>query len=107
MGSSDAVLEAIGDRQPLVAVAATMQRDPQGIMVRKDSTVRSFADPEGRTIAVKSGGTWFAYFVKRYQLDRVRGMPTTYSVANFVANQQMHSTGLRHVGALFRPARRH
>ena len=88
MGSSDTILEAIGDRQPLVAVAATMQRDPQGIMVRKDSTVRSFADLEGRTVAVKSGQTWFAYLVKRYQLDRVREIPATYSVANFVADPQ-------------------
>jgi NitT/TauT family transport system substrate-binding protein len=86
MGSSDRILEAIGDGQPLVAVAATMQRDPQGIMVRKDSTVRSFADLDGRTIAVKSGQTWFAYLVKRYQLDRVREIPATYSVANFVAD---------------------
>ena len=37
MGSSDKVLEANSQGQSLVAVAATMQHDPQGIMVRKDS----------------------------------------------------------------------
>jgi NitT/TauT family transport system substrate-binding protein len=35
MASSDQILESVGDGQSLVAVAATMQRDPQGIMVRK------------------------------------------------------------------------
>src|SRR5260370_25658357 len=31
MAGSDAILEAVSDGQPVVAVAATMQRDPQGI----------------------------------------------------------------------------
>ena len=54
MGSSDQVLEGVSDGQPLVAVAATMQSDPQGIMVRKDSPVRSFADLDGHTVAIKA-----------------------------------------------------
>jgi NitT/TauT family transport system substrate-binding protein len=32
LGSSDRTLESVADGQPLVAVAATMQSDPQGIM---------------------------------------------------------------------------
>ena len=86
MDSSDHLLEAVADGQPLIAVAATMQRDPQGIMVRKDSPVRTFADLNGHTIAVKAGSTWFEYLVKRYSLNRVREIPATYSVANFVAD---------------------
>src|SRR5271166_6354917 len=49
MGASDNVLEAIADGQPVIAVAATMQRDPQGIMVRKDSPIHTFADLNGHT----------------------------------------------------------
>ncbi len=37
MSSSDKVLEAIGNDEPLIAVGATMQHDPQGIMVHADS----------------------------------------------------------------------
>ena len=55
MGSSDRTLEAIADGQPLVAVAATMQNDPQGVMVRKDSPIHSFADLNGHTVAIKNG----------------------------------------------------
>jgi NitT/TauT family transport system substrate-binding protein len=88
MASSDQILESVGDGQPLVAVAATMQRDPQGIMVRKDSPIRSFPDLNGHTIAVKLGSTWFEYLLKRYQLNRVKEIPATFSVANFVADPQ-------------------
>ncbi len=86
MASSDQILESVAGGQPLVAVAATMQRDPQGIMVRKDSPIRTFADLNGHTVAVKLGSTWFEYLLKRYKLDSVREVPATFSVANFVAD---------------------
>ncbi|MGB7847363.1 MAG: ABC transporter substrate-binding protein [Candidatus Acidiferrum sp.] len=86
MGSSDRILESIADGQPLIALAATMQHDPQGIMVRKDSPVRAFSDLKGRTVAVQAGSTWFRYLVKRYHLDDVREVPATMSVANFIAD---------------------
>ena len=86
MGSSDKTLESIANGQPLIAVAATMQHDPQGIMVRKDSPVRSFADLNGHTVAIKVGSTWWEYVVKRYQLNNVHEVPAMMNVANFVAD---------------------
>jgi NitT/TauT family transport system substrate-binding protein len=88
MASSDQILESVADGQSLVAVAATMQRDPQGIMVHKHSPIHSFEDLNGHTVAVKLGSTWFEYLLKRYKLDGVREIPATFSVANFVADQQ-------------------
>ena len=85
MGSSDHVLEAIGNGVPLVAVAATMQRDPQAIMVHQDSPVHNFKDLDGHAVAVRLGAsTWFEFLVKRFQLKNVREIPATYSVANFL-----------------------
>ena len=87
MGSSDKVLESRANGQDLVAVAATMQNDPQGIMVRKDSPIRSFADLHGHSVAVKVGeSTWFEFLTKRYQLNDVRVIPAMMNVANFVAD---------------------
>jgi NitT/TauT family transport system substrate-binding protein len=86
MGASDHTLESVASGQPLVAVAATMQSDPQGIMVRKDSPVRSFADLNGRTVAIKPGSTWWQFLEKRYKLNDVHEIPATMSVANFVAD---------------------
>jgi NitT/TauT family transport system substrate-binding protein len=88
MASSDDVLEGVSDGQPLVAVAATMQKDPQGIMVRKDSAIRSFADLDGHTVAIKTGSTWFAYIEKRFRLKNVHEVPAMMNVANFVADPQ-------------------
>ena len=84
MSSSDAVLVSVSRGLPLVAVAATMQRDPQGVMVHAESPVQSFADLNGRAIAVKPGSIWFQYLVKKFNLDKVREIPATYSVANFL-----------------------
>jgi NitT/TauT family transport system substrate-binding protein len=86
MGSSDRTLESVADGHPLIAVAATMQTDPQGVMVRKDSPIRSFSDLHGHSVAVKPGSTWFQFLVKRYNLTDVKEIPATMSVANFVAD---------------------
>ncbi len=86
MGSSDRTLESVADGQPLVAMAATMQHDPQGIMVRKDSPIHSFSDLDGHTVAIKTGSTWWEYIEKRYRLENVHEVPAMMNVANFVAN---------------------
>lgn len=89
MGSSDKVLEANSGGQSLVAVAATMQHNPQGIMVRKDSPIHSFSDLNGHSIAIDVGeSTWFEFLVKRFQLNSVRVVPAMMNVANFVADPQ-------------------
>jgi NitT/TauT family transport system substrate-binding protein len=89
MGASDKVLEANSGGQSLVAVAATMQHDPQGIMVRKDSPIHSFSDLNGHSVAIKVGeSTWFEFLVKRFQLNNVKVVPAMMNVANFVADPQ-------------------
>ena len=89
MGSSDKVLEANSLGQSLVAVAATMQHNPQGVMVRKDSPIHSFSDLNGHSIAIDVGeSTWFEYLVKRFQLNDVHVVPAMMNVANFVADPQ-------------------
>src|SRR6202030_4224101 len=86
MSSSDKMLESVAVSQSLVAVAATMQRDPQGIMVRKDSPIHSFADLHGHTVAIKTGSTWWEYIERKYQLNSVHEVPAMMNVANFIAD---------------------
>lgn len=88
MGSSDKIFESISDGQQLVAGAATMQHDPQGVMVHKDSPIHSFADLNGHTVAIKTGSTWWQFIEKRYQLTNVHEIPAMMNVANFVADPQ-------------------
>ncbi len=84
MGSSDKVLEARSRGLPIIAVGATMQQDPQAVMVHADSPVHALSELNGHTIAVRPGSTWWAYLVKRFNLSGVKEIPATYSVANFL-----------------------
>jgi NitT/TauT family transport system substrate-binding protein len=86
LGSSDQILEWDSNGLPLVAVAATMQHDPQAVMVHKDSPVHDFKDLDGRTIAAQTGATWLKYVIARYNLRQVRQVPSTLSIANFLAD---------------------
>lgn len=86
LGSSDAVLEWDSNGLPLVAVSATMLHDPQAIMVHKDSPIHDFNDLEGHTIAAQTGATWLKYVISRYGLHQVREVPSTLSIANFLAD---------------------
>jgi NitT/TauT family transport system substrate-binding protein len=84
MGSSDKVIEATANGEALLAVGATMQHDPQGIMLHANSPVHTFSDLNGHSIAVRPASTWFEFIVKKFHLDKVREIPATYSVANFL-----------------------
>jgi NitT/TauT family transport system substrate-binding protein len=84
MGSSDQVLVAVSRGLPVIAIAATMQQDPQAVMLHKGSPVQNFAELNGHAVAVKPGSIWFQYLVKRYNLTNMREVPATYSVANFL-----------------------
>jgi NitT/TauT family transport system substrate-binding protein len=86
LGSSDQILEAVSNGLPLVAVGATMQHDPQAVMVHVDSPVHNFSDLEGHTVAAQTGAVWFRYIISKYHLKNVRETPATHSVANFLAD---------------------
>lgn len=86
LGSSDQVLESVANGLPLMAVSATMQHDPQAIMVHKDSPVHDFSDLEGRSVAAQPGATWFKFIISKYHLKDTRETPATHSIANFLAD---------------------
>ena len=86
LGSSDQVLEWNSNGLPLVAIAATMQHDPQAIMVHAASPVRDFRNLEGRTIAAQTGATWLKFVTLKYGLHNIRQIPSTLSIANFLAD---------------------
>lgn len=85
MNSSDHVLESIANAgEPIVAVGATMQHDPQGILLHANSSVHTWADLNGHTLAVKPGSTWWEFIRNKFHLDKVHEIPATFSVANFL-----------------------
>ena len=86
LGSSDQILEAVSNGLPLIAIGATMQHNPQAIMVHKNSPVHDFSDLEGHSVAAQPGATWFKFIVHKYHLKDTRETPATHSVANFLAD---------------------
>ncbi len=94
MNSSDHILESIANSaEPIIAVGATMQHDPQGIMLHADSPVKSWTDLNGRTVAVKPGSTWWEFLIQKFQLSAVKEVPATYSVANFLQDRNYIQQG--------------
>ncbi len=88
LGSSDQILEWDSNGLPLIAIAATMQHDPQAVMVHAASAIHSLKDLDGHTIAAQTGATWLKYVIRRYNLGNVRQIPATLSIANFLADPQ-------------------
>ena len=86
LGSSVDILEWDSNGLPLLAVAATMQHDPQAVMVHANSPIRDFKDLDGHTIAAQTGAVWLKYVIARYGLRNVREIPSTRSIANFLAD---------------------
>ena len=89
----DAAIIAVDRGLPIVAVSSYFQHDPQGIMVRDDGPVHSFADLEDRDVAMQVGNTWFLYLQKKYGLKKTRVRPVTGSVANFVKDPDWITQG--------------
>jgi len=88
LASSDQILEWDANGLPVMAICATMQHDPQAIMVHKDSPIHDFKDLEGHTIAAQTGAVWLKFVTARYKLQNVRQIPATMSIASFLSDPE-------------------
>jgi NitT/TauT family transport system substrate-binding protein len=86
LASSDQILEWDANGLPVMAISATMQHDPQAIMVHKESPIHDFKDLEGHTIAAQTGAVWLKFVAARYNLRNVQQIPATKSIANFLTD---------------------
>ena len=82
-GSVDILLARERD-DPVVSIAATMQRDPQAIMMHDSSPVRSFEDLDGRVVYCSPGAAWAEYVKKKFNLLTMVTKPMPYNVDDFV-----------------------
>jgi NitT/TauT family transport system substrate-binding protein len=86
MSASDWVIIDVNRGLPFLMVGATMQHDPQAILVHKDSPVRSLRDLDGRTIMGEPGANWIDYLTARYGIH-FSLIPMNYGLAQFVADK--------------------
>ncbi|MBB3111628.1 NitT/TauT family transport system substrate-binding protein [Paenibacillus phyllosphaerae] len=85
MGQADEILLARKNGIPLVAIAATFQKNPQGIMFHK-GRFKDISELNGNKVYVGSGVVYWEYLKKAYKLDGVTELKYTGSLANFVAD---------------------
>lgn len=87
MGQADEILLARQNGIPLVAVAATFQKNPQGIMIHKGK-YKDLSELNGHKVYIASGASYWEYLKKAYKLDKVEELKYTGSLANFVADPE-------------------
>lgn len=86
MFRGDDAIVAASRGLPLMMIGATLQHDPQALLVHADSPVHSFADLNGRTVIAAVGMTWIPYIQKKYSIT-FGLIPTSYGLTQFLADK--------------------
>jgi NitT/TauT family transport system substrate-binding protein len=89
IAAADEVLVARDRGTDVVAVYATYQTSPQGVMAhaaRGAGSLEALFAGEPGTLAVEPGLAYVKWFQKRYDLSRWTIVPSTYSIAPFLAD---------------------
>jgi NitT/TauT family transport system substrate-binding protein len=88
MLKSDDIMLAAHQGLPLVMVMASMQHDPQALMVHDSSPVKTIRDLDGRTVSAPPGMTWIHYIQKKYGIT-FNLVPPNYGIGHFLANAEV------------------
>ena len=86
---AEQVVQGVAHGLPLVSVVNFFQYDPQCLMVHEESTVRSFSDLDGQTIAAVTGAVYFQFLAKKYHLTHARVVPYNGAIAPFLKDPQL------------------
>ena len=88
--AADEVVIARDRGSDVVAVFATYQTNPQGVMVHASRGLRSLTDlfAAGGTLAVEPGVAYVKYFQKHYDLSRMKIVPYGFSIGPFLAEDR-------------------
>jgi len=91
IAAADEVLLARDRGTDIVAVFATYQTNPQGIMVHASRGLQSLPDvfAAGGTLAVEPGVAYLKFFEKHFDLAKMKIVPYGYSIAPFLSDKDM------------------
>ena len=88
MNKAEAILRHVDQGMPLRIVMATLQHDPQGILLHDESPVHTFKDLDGRLLMAMPGGTWLAYLGKKYIFEP-RLIPSDKGMERFLSDPEL------------------
>lgn len=77
---------------PVVQFGAVFQDDPSGLLVNAASSVRRFADLQGKTIIARPEWAFLKFLQKKYDLS-FSIVPQNFSVAAFLGNKEAIQQG--------------
>jgi NMT1/THI5 like protein len=86
MGASDSIMVNIHNGLPLVIISASMQHDPQAILLHEENPVNSFPELNGKAIMAVPGSNWIDYLKAQYGID-FKLIPMNYSLAQFMTDK--------------------
>jgi NitT/TauT family transport system substrate-binding protein len=86
MYRSDDLIVAASRGLPLIIVAATLQHDPQALLVHAESPVREFRDLAGRAVTAPLSMTWIPFIQKKYGIH-FDLKPANYALGAFLADR--------------------
>jgi NitT/TauT family transport system substrate-binding protein len=91
IAAADEVVIARARGADVVAIFATYQTNPQGIMVHARRGLASLEAlfAAGGTLAVEPGLAYVEFFERRFDLSKTKVVPYNYSVAPFLADERM------------------
>ncbi len=91
IAAADEVMLARDRGTDIVAVFATYQTNPQGIMVHASRGLAALPDlfAAGGTLAVEPGVAFTKFFEKRFDLAKMKIVPYGFSIAPFLNDKEM------------------
>ncbi len=87
MMRSDDLMVAAARGMPFVMVSATLQHDPQAVMVHAASPIKSLRDLNGHVVIASISMAWIPHVQKKYGI-KFDLKPNTYGLGEFLANPQ-------------------
>ncbi len=84
----DDVIAAIDRGMPLVIVAATLQRDPQALMLHAGDPAGRWEDLDGRRVMAMPGSVWIPFLEHRFGIE-LEIVSLDYGLGRFLADPEM------------------
>ena len=85
MYRSDDAIVAASRGLPLIIVGAVLQHDPEALLVRASSPVKTLQDLNGRSVIAPPSMTWIPYVKQKYHI-KFDLRPLNYGLAVFLAD---------------------
>lgn len=85
MNRLDTIFTLVEQGMPLTMVMATLQHDPQALMLHAAHPAQSIADLDGATVMAIPGLTWITWVERRYNI-RLNIIPHDFGMERFLRN---------------------